>query len=136
MTAMRDYVRALPLAVQTSGGTLMAHSLPSGSKLTGFDPAVLDREASDEDYRRGGSAHAMVWGRKQDAEVVRRLAGAWGVGSFLLAHQHADGGAAALTGRAMILNSDGEPPRVAVLDPARRYDDAKALLGTVRPRVR
>jgi len=123
--AIAGFIRSMPLALVSGRGTgkgvLCAHSLPAPGVLDRFDPGVLDRPLSEEDYEpRKGSAHLMVWGRGHTPETLDRLAEAWGVELFLLGHEKAETGAEYLPNRGVILNSDherGAALRVTLGDP-------------------
>lgn len=113
LDAVGAFVRSLPLALRVRGcgpaGTdlLCAHSLPGPDLLDRFDPGVLERELTEEDYRpRRGSAHIMVWGREQTPELLAALASRWGVGAFVLGHEKADAGWMLRPPSAIVLNSD------------------------------
>lgn len=110
--AVGEFIRSMPLALVSrgeGGGVLCAHSLPGPEVMERFDPGVLDRPLTEEDYTpRRGSAHLMVWGRGQTPEQLLRLAQAWDVSLFVLGHQKAETGAMALPPNAVVLNSDHE----------------------------
>lgn len=101
------YIRSLPLAVRSASGVMCAHSLPSPRKRDVFDPAVLERAASQEDLEGPhGSAHLMVWGRNLTQKLADDLGAIWGVKQFVLGHQHAEMGWETVGESVLILNSD------------------------------
>ncbi|GAB5496444.1 MAG: hypothetical protein Phyf2KO_15240 [Phycisphaerales bacterium] len=109
------FFRSMPLALRChctkpSGGrydVLCAHSLPSPGMMARFDPSVISRPLTDDDYQpRTGSAYAMVWGRGYDAELLEDLVERWGVNWFVLGHEHAEFGSTFVPPNAVILNSD------------------------------
>lgn len=113
--AIDDFIRSMPLALRchcsspTGGGldVLCSHSLPDPAMMQRFDPEVLSRDLTDDDYTpRQGSAHLMVWGRGYDAELLEDLVERWGVNWFILGHEHAEFGSAFVPPNAVILNSD------------------------------
>ena len=107
--AFDAYVDSLLLAVKCGNGVLCAHSLPSPRKVEVFDPEVLGRELTEEDYAGpDGSAYLMVWGRHQTKKVAAELAQAWGVETFLLGHQPADMGWEEKAHNIIVLASDHE----------------------------
>ena len=72
-----------------------------------FDPAVLRRELTDDDYLPiTGSAFMMVWGRGHDHELLEDLTEAWGVNLFILGHEHAADGHLLIDPNALVLSSD------------------------------
>ncbi len=108
--AIGAYIRALPLALRAEGPrgvVLCSHSLPGPAQMARFDPGVLDRELTEDDYTPlTGSAHLMVWGRGYDAEQLEDLVERWGVSLFVLGHEHADTGVDIVRPCAVVLNSD------------------------------
>ncbi len=108
--AIRDFVRSMPLALRCGtarGDLLCAHSLPAPWSMQRFDPSILSRDLTDADYEpRQGSAHLMVWGRGYDAELIEDLVERWGVGLFILGHEHVENGVLFVPPCAVVLNSD------------------------------
>lgn len=100
-----------------AAGILCAHSLPAPELMDRFDPSVLGRGLTEEDYvPRRGSAHLMVWGRGHTPEQLEMLANQWGVSLFVLGHEKADEGAIAVPPNAVVLNSDHERGKMLVID--------------------
>lgn len=110
--ALDEFVRAMPLALRCltpRGDILCAHSLPGIGMMGRFDPSVLSRDLTPEDYEpRRGSAHLMVWGRGYDAEQLEDLVERWGVNLFVLGHEKAENGVKLVPPNAIVLNSDHE----------------------------
>jgi hypothetical protein len=111
--ALEAFIRSMPLALRSEGddatNVLCAHSLPAPTAMARFDAGILERDIHDDDYTPlQGSAHMMVWGRRQTPEQLETLAARWGVGLFLLGHQKAETGASLMPPNAVILNSDHE----------------------------
>jgi hypothetical protein len=116
--SINGFIAAMPLAAVSESGLLCAHSLPGS--LDRFDPDVLGRELTDDDYVGGtGSAYLMVWGRGFGERVLDALAERWGVGLFVLGHEHVANGLAVRGERLVILNSDHEFATVVPIDLAR-----------------
>ncbi|MEE8477274.1 MAG: hypothetical protein V3S19_02835, partial [Gemmatimonadales bacterium] len=136
--AIKALIRALPLAARSDAGLLCAHSLPG--PRPGFDPAVLDRDLTDADYRWGtdvgeaGSAYLMVWGRGYSAEQVETLASRWGVRLFCLGHEHVGNGIEARGPRVIVLNSDHEFATVLPIDLAGVPTAEEAVMSAIRLR--
>jgi Calcineurin-like phosphoesterase len=108
--ALHGFIRAMPLALSCEtprGRMLCAHSLPPPAMMQRFDPGILSRELTDDDYepRRGG-AYLMTWGRGYDAELLEDLVERWGVNLFILGHEKVDEGARFIPPCAVVLNSD------------------------------
>ncbi|MBX3358113.1 MAG: hypothetical protein KF745_06770 [Phycisphaeraceae bacterium] len=110
--AIRAFIRSMPLALRCEtgdGAILCAHSLPGPEVMDRFDAGVLSRDLVDADFvPRRGSAHLMIWGRGHKAEQLRSLGEQWNVGLFVLGHEKADSGWAAIEPNAVVLNSDHE----------------------------
>lgn len=108
--AVADFIRSMPLALRVESGkgdVLCAHSLPAPGMMQKFDPDVLNRALTEDDYLpRQGSAHLMVWGRGYDAEQMEDLVERWGVNMFILGHEHAPNGISVIDPCAIVLNSD------------------------------
>ncbi len=133
--AIARFVRSMPLALYAeqakghAGGVLCAHSLPGPEMMDRFDPGVLERDLTEDDYiPRRGSAHLMVWGRRHTPEQLAELAERWSVELFVLGHEHAETGWRLLEPNAIVLNSDHEHGVVLPIhldDPPKPNDVAK-----------
>jgi hypothetical protein len=108
--AIKDFVMSMPLALRCvcpQGDILCAHSLPAAANMARFDPTILSRDLTEDDYQpRVGSAYFMVWGRGYDAELLEDLTERWGVNLFILGHEHAEHGYALVEPNALVLNTD------------------------------
>jgi hypothetical protein len=107
------YLRMLaevPLAVRTGNRVFLSHSLPSGSRLEAFDPAVLDQDRLPEtDLLSGGSAHALVWGRDTSLANVTTFLNKVDADLLITGHIPCDAGFATPNPRQVILDSLGYP---------------------------
>ncbi len=111
--AIATFVRSMAVALRVrgagaGGGDLLClHSLPSPELMDRFDPGVLDRALSEEDYApRRGSASLIVWGRGHRAQDLTKLGTAMNAGTFVLGHEKAPEGFTLLEPNTLILNSD------------------------------
>ncbi len=108
--AIAGFIRSMPIALRChtpTGDLLCSHSLPGPAMMQRFDPSILDRELTEDDYApRRGSAHLMVWGRGYDAELLEDLVERWGVNMFILGHEHVESGVMLVEPNAIVLNSD------------------------------
>lgn len=108
--AIDEFVRSMALALRCRtplGDVLCAHSLPGIGMMSRFDPTVIERDLTDEDYvPRRGSAHLMVWGRGYDADQLEDLVERWGIDMFVLGHEHVPGGVKVIEPNAIVINSD------------------------------
>ncbi len=118
--AINDFVLSMPLALRCrcpQGDILCAHSLPGPASMGRFDPSILDRDLTPDDYQpRVGSAHLMVWGRGYDHDQLEDLTERWGVNLFILGHEHAPNGFAVVNPNTVVLNTDHERGAYAALD--------------------
>jgi hypothetical protein len=110
--AIREFILSMPLALRCrcpGGDVLCAHSLPGAALMERFDPSVLSRDLTPEDYEpRQGAAHLMVWGRGYDAEQIEDLVERWGINLFILGHEKAENGVKFVPPCVVVLNSDHE----------------------------
>ncbi len=133
--SIKEFIRAMPLALVSESGVLCAHSVPSPRTMASFDCGVLERRLTDDDYRpMRGSAHLMVWGRGYGEPDIEALAQRWRVKLFCLGHVHVDNGIAVRGPRVIVLNSDHEMGTVLPIDLADVPSAEEALLHAVRLR--
>ena len=115
--AIHDFIRAMPLALRSESGVLCAHSLPAIHVMSVFDPDVLNRDLTDDDYAHpDGSAYLMTWGRDHSDEQIRALADTWGANLFILGHRHVEAGIECTHPLVVVLNSDHEQGRCLPID--------------------
>jgi hypothetical protein len=124
-------IAALPVALRTPNRVFLSHSLPSGTRLPGFDPAVLEKDTSDPaDLLPGGSVHALVWGRDTDAEhtaaFLQRVNADWLVSGHVACP---DEGFARPNPRQLILDSLGQPAACCLLPAGRPLADGELHAG-------
>jgi hypothetical protein len=124
--AVEAFIRSMPLALVAGDPPeanspptrlLFAHSLPPPELMDRFDPGVLGRALTADDYTpRRGSAHLMIWGRGHTPEHLEHLANLWGVRLFILGHEKAERGWLSVPPNAVVLNSDHERGVVLPID--------------------
>jgi len=119
--AMEQFVKSMPLAVRTANGLIACHSLPGEEFIDEFDVSILDREATEDDYAKGGPAYQLVWGVKHPAEVPQRLSMAWGNKYFLCGHQPDYDGYRVDHGLMLIIDSHHDDGAVLPIDLAKDY---------------
>ena len=100
---------------------LISHSLPAPRRIEVFDPAVLDREPTDDDLAPHGSAYDLVWGRYHNQKITQELADAWGADALVVGHQPAEQGHAPVAENTLIIASDHARGVALPVDPQRRY---------------
>jgi hypothetical protein len=99
-----------PLALRTTNRVYVSHSLPSAKHLPNFDPAILERDnTEDADLAYGGGIHSLVWGR--DTSTANAAAFLKKVDADLLITGHipCEQGFAVPNDRQIILDSLGSP---------------------------
>ena len=100
-----------------------------GRKLKDFDPEVLNRKLTGDDYTRNtGSAYLMTWGRGAEESQIAQLAERWNVRLFCLGHDRVDTGIEARGAYVVILNSDHDRATVLPLDLAELPTPEEALM--------
>jgi hypothetical protein len=102
--AYLEFLASCPLAVRLSNGIFISHSAPDYCDRDSFDVSVFDRPLSSADYKSGGPAFKLVWGR--DFRPANADAFARQVGADLLIHGHepCSAGYAAPNARQVILD--------------------------------
>lgn len=81
-----QFLATCPLAIRTSSGAFISHSLPDQCDREPFDVSVLERPLTCADYKSGGAAFRLVWGR--DFRAANAEAFARQVSAELLIHGH------------------------------------------------
>src|SRR5262249_8951794 len=108
--AYRELFAVMPMALRTPNRVFLSHSLPGASRLTAFDPALLERDAvSEEDLRPGGTLHALVWGRDCRLSTVATFLQKVDADLLISGHIPCDRGFEAPNERQLILDSMGTP---------------------------
>ena len=126
--AIGEFIAAMPLALIGSNGVFCAHSLPGPSQMSRFDPEVINRRLSEDDYAPLlGSGWMMVWGRGQTAEQMEELARIWDISLFCLGHAFVENGIDMGGPRTILLNTDHDRAvvlPVSLVDPAPKVEEA------------
>ena len=134
--AINAFILAMPLALRCTtprGEILCAHSIPGPAMMKRFDPAVLERDLTDNDLQpRTGSAHMMVWGRGYDHDQLEDLVERWGVNLFVLGHETVESGVKLVEPNAVVLNSDHDRGVYLPIDLAEPPSPAEAIARVVR----
>lgn len=132
MSAILDFLSSFPLAGRTANRIFLSHSLPGPREIAAFDPAVLDRALTRADLDDGGSAYALVWGRRQSAAALSQLSEMLDVELFICGHQPQETGYEVVNGRLLIIASDHNHGVFVPFDLAKPLD-MSALLRVMRP---
>jgi hypothetical protein len=109
-TAYRELFAALPLALRTTNRVFLSHSLPSPARLAEFDPAVLERDRTEEkELLPGGSVFALVWGRDAAPAHVEAFLKKVDADLLVTGHVPCDAGYEVTGPRHLILDCLGSP---------------------------
>lgn len=111
--ALRDFMRAMPLAIRSAADPkgrrlFCAHSIPTAAAMQSLDFGLLDQELDDEAFTPSGIAYQFTWGRDLAPAHLETLAARLGIDLFVLGHQHAETGIDFRPPNVIILNSDHE----------------------------
>jgi serine/threonine-protein phosphatase PP1 catalytic subunit len=105
--AVKEFLLSLPMAVQSSNGVFMSHSVPSPAAMTAVGTDILSRPYDlAKDFHRGGSAYEWVWGRDPLKRQLDELAAKLGVQFFIVGHKHLNVGCEELHDRGLIVSSE------------------------------
>lgn len=106
LQAVYDFIESFPLAARTANRIFLSHTLPNLRDLAAFDPEVVNRPLTAEDFSEGGAVYTMVWGRHHPPRLLATLAESFDVDCFICGHQPQDTGYQVLHDRMIILASD------------------------------
>jgi hypothetical protein len=108
--AYLELFAVVPLALRTANRVFLSHSLPSAKRFADFEPALLEKERSDEaDLLPGGGVFALVWGRDTSADNVTAFLQKVDAGLLITGHIPCDRGFDTPNDRQLILDSLGHP---------------------------
>jgi hypothetical protein len=105
--AITEFLLSFPLAIRTSNGLFICHSIPANEEIANFDYTVFDRELTGPDYkRRVGPVYQLIWGRKMTPESASAFAEKVKAQLLITGHQPQEAGYAVNGDRQIILASD------------------------------
>jgi len=130
--ALKEYLLSQPLAVKTSGGIWISHSLPADRYISDFDIDLFDTELFPDDLLRGEPAYYLTWGRKHSQEKLDEFAKALGVKIFILGHQKQDDGFKKAGDNLIILTSEHNHGTLLTFDIEKEYTTDE-LVGCIIP---
>jgi hypothetical protein len=119
--AIKEYLLSQPLAVKTTSGIWMSHSLPADRYISDFDHEVFDRDLFPDDLLRGEPAYLLTWGRRHAEEKIQEFAEALGVKTFILGHQIQESGFSKAGENLIILTSEHNHGCLMAFDIAKPY---------------
>lgn len=97
-----------PLALRTANRVFLSHSLPSRSKLEGFQLAILEKDLFDADQLVfGGAVHSLVWGRDTRLETVEAFLRKVDADLLITGHIPCESGYETPNERQLILDAQG-----------------------------
>jgi len=112
LEAVSGFLRSLPLGVRFDNRVFVMHSAPSPKRMSLAGTEILDREATDEDLKRGGPIYEWVWGRGHTPEQLDQLAAEMDASLLILGHQPVPEGIATIGDHAVVLASDHARGRI------------------------
>jgi len=134
--AYGELVEAAPVAIRTPNRVCLSHSLPSGARLDGWEPAQLFADHHDpEDYQLGGCIHAVVWGRDLSAETAARYLNKMDADLLITGHIPCEQGWQVPNEKQLILDCKDELAHFCLFPCDRPLSQAELLAG-VQPLVR
>ena len=119
--AIKEYLLSQPLALKTTSGIWVSHSIPADRFITRFDHEVFDRDLFPDDLLRGEPAYFLTWGRRHCQEKIDEFAKALGTKTFILGHQKQDTGFSKAGENLIILTSEHNHGCLIALDMAKAY---------------
>ncbi len=85
--ALQSFLFSQPLAIKTSNGLWMSHSLPADRWTEEFNPHIFARPITVSDCKKPGSVYLLTWGRNMSQAWLNRLATTLRTRLFILGHQ-------------------------------------------------
>ena len=119
--AIKEYLLSQPLAVKTTSGIWISHSIPADRYISRFDHDVFDRTLFPDDLLRGEPAYFLTWGRRHCQDKLDEFAKALGIKTFILGHQKQDTGFSKAGENLIILTSEHNHGCLIALDMAKPY---------------
>ncbi|MCF7954226.1 MAG: metallophosphoesterase [Phycisphaerae bacterium] len=119
--AIKEYLLSQCLAVRTTSGIWVSHSIPADRFISDFDHEVFDRELFPDDLLRGEPAYLLTWGRKHSQEKLDEFAKALKVKTLILGHQKQDTGFTKAGENLIILTSEHNHGCLIVFDIEKQY---------------
>jgi hypothetical protein len=105
--ALVEFLATCPLAVRLTSGVFICHGSPAAVDTKGFDTGVFQRPLTTADYRAGGGAFQMVWGRDFRPENAEALARLFESDVLIHGHEPCSRGVLAPNVRQIILDCSG-----------------------------
>jgi hypothetical protein len=127
-----ELFQVLPLAIRTTNGVLISHSLPSARAMQLFDPARLKLEHYEAaDLESGGTVHSMLWGRDTAQATAAEFLKKMNAELLVSGHIASDSGYSVPNEQQVIVDC-AESPAGYVLFPADRPLTHAELVGCIR----
>jgi len=109
-SAYLEMFSVIPIALSTANRIFISHSLPSAARLPQFDYSVLEQDHHEErEFHRGGTIHALVWGRDTSPETVETFLGKVKADLLITGHIPCPEGFRAPNDRQVVLDAQGTP---------------------------
>ena len=104
--AIKQFLFSQPLAAKCENRIWISHSLPGDRLFAKFDPDIMNRPLTAADCEKPGSAYLLTWGRNHSQALLDKLAGLFGVDTFILGHQSQQQGWSRAANNLLIIASD------------------------------
>jgi Calcineurin-like phosphoesterase len=122
---------AADLALRTENRVFISHTYPSANNLPRFELAALERPAiAEEDMRRGGAVHSIVWNRDHSQASVEAFLAKVDADWIITGHIPCEQGFDTPNDRQIILDALGTPACYCIF-PTERPVTQQELLSRV-----
>jgi len=130
--AISQFLFSQPLAVKCESRIWLSHSLPSDRFVDKFDQQVLERQLTNEDITKPGSAYLLTWGRNMSQQTLDKMAELFDVDIFVLGHQPQQQGWKQAGENLIIIASDHNHGCLLSIDLTKSYTIAE-LIDSIAP---
>lgn len=128
LTAYDELFAVLPVAIRLPNRIFLSHSLPGAVRLKSWRLDDLKKQVfSDEDYKLGGSIHAVVWGRDTDESTVREYLKLVDADLLISGHIPSEFGYDTPNPLQIILDGKDEGAQILLFDANARYTQSELL---------
>lgn len=132
ISAMKQFLFSMPLAVRCDTRIWVSHSLPNDRFADKFDRGILDRQLKPEDLTKPGSAYLLTWGRNHSQSLLDKMADLFDVDIFVLAHQPQQQGWSRAGKNLIIIASDHSHGCLLPIDLTKSYT-VERLIDSIVP---
>jgi hypothetical protein len=131
ITAIKQFLFSQALAVKCDNRVWISHSLPADRFFDKFDPQILNRELTEADIIRPGSAYLITWGRRMSQDLLDKMAELFDVDIFVLGHQPQEKGWCQAGKNLLIIASNHNHGYILPIDLDKTYTIEQLIEGLV-----